>query len=491
MFSFLSYEYLVLLFSFCIFTASGTVTRILNPLCTWRTGNLGGPLSEIGAFYYSSNCGYTTSINGETQQLVELIFVEKGTIWSPPKSGSMMSHRKKTLEVYGLMNKDGTFSYRSVFAGLSNAKCGSPESKLFGGRQALWKCFVAGSIEAYWLDSNVFHMSLSLPVNQIYQISLFNTFDRCNMPLEQLGLVDFNKCSGVEDGSCVSNVHCLTTENVSNPHPPAMFTSTIRVYYGGNAKFPPTQQVRPCSGSGAAGPGAWYNELWTTPQCKFKRERVNTVSHSFCLVGDSHIARSPKVVNDILTRKIQPKFVGSYVISTDLKDPLFSCRWRPKNISMLEAFEQCNDYFFKSTGTLIWWYGSHGANFSPADVYKSVLNANTSFPKTPAQVCVIVVGILDSYTGKIPEKFGAQQKYYQNSWRIKAKNDAIERAVNDLGGTNNNFHYVDFFEESLALHYDGHTALDPVHMTDYFYRYVFQKLFEMSLIKCWQPQLLT
>ena len=115
------------------------------------------------------------------------------------------------------------------------------------------------------------------------------------------------------------------------------------------------------------------------------------------------------------------------------------------------------------TGVAVVSLGSHwfGAPLADAAAAARALAASAAAAAADRAYCLVVVATPDLAHENIPLKFGLGQKYLQNTWRLRAVNDAVREALADAPRA----HFLDLFEPTVPLHFDGHHGHDPVHFS--------------------------
>eukprot|EP00602_Paraphysomonas_sp_CaronLab_P012594 CAMPEP_0185040294 /NCGR_PEP_ID=MMETSP1103-20130426/38166_1 /TAXON_ID=36769 /ORGANISM="Paraphysomonas bandaiensis, Strain Caron Lab Isolate" /LENGTH=157 /DNA_ID=CAMNT_0027579531 /DNA_START=658 /DNA_END=1128 /DNA_ORIENTATION=+ len=139
--------------------------------------------------------------------------------------------------------------------------------------------------------------------------------------------------------------------------------------------------------------------------------------------------------------------IGNYVHNPNISVPLKGEKWHPKTESMVDSLKGCGNVV-QLNGAIVWWYGSHSSMLSPEELAQTIRDSHSD----NRHACTLIIGPPVSQFEYIPSQHGELKKYYQNPWRLRAQNDALKRAADSIP----NYHFVDVYEETLALYFDGH-----------------------------------
>lgn len=484
---------LLLLLSLLCHLSYGEV-RLDARSCRWNEVT-GVNSSHFKAIFYSYGCDYSKNHvlvrNNIYSQDVHFVFVEAGGDWSD--SSGHFSSSPEELErgkirsgvselpanmppIYGL-NSGDTWKYRRIYAELSNFNCDF---------SAKWKCFVSGSVRAHWVDTGVYSMSLVLPVGHSYLVSVLAGIDSCTTPLESLGQADVEACPS--DSSVPCGTRCGHIPR--GPH-----NTTVLEQFSVDLRSIPQLDLQdaehPINAShvdacrlhdlrGAFVDGSWISPLACPMGPPFPNNPQADGTKSVCIVGDSHMARSEQILKETAARaRLRLTFEGNYLHNKSIHVPLPGCCWHPKTLSLSGSMMQCLKGRNANTNAIVWWFGSHAPFLSPAEVADSVKQVHDFVESKRLSHCVVVVGILDTQFENAPPEY-AGHILFRNSWRIAAQNEAMRDAVVRAGGK---FHFIDLFQQSLAVHFDGHHE-DPIHFTQRFYEYVAHVIMSEVVLKC-------
>jgi hypothetical protein len=482
--------------------------------CRWvRVTNV--DTQHFDAVYFSTDCEHHRGFapSNHHSKKVQFVFVEIGGAWSPHVpaiSGNDKFRASDAYTDYLGLKTDNAWSYRRVYASLADFDCRSADtatrsSEIFDREHERWRCFVSGAVAARWVGSPVhktYSLGLTLPVGHRYTISAVSGLDGCMVPLETLGIFDLQRCPNVStacprlcsehpsSGLLAANTSALLL---------AQFALDLRTSTGEDVSVSPsvgaTSGCRWYGLSGAYVAGTWVSPFACPLGPPYKNRQQGTDSvvpppkaklDTLCVVGDSHIVRARRQLKEAAARAgLHFAFEGNYVQGLNLTVPLQRAAWHPKTLSLLGSMDQCLRPAPAASTAMVWWFGSHAHALSPSEVAETVAQVHSHIIRTRvpapgagagagAGPCVLVVGALDSMFEHTPALVGEQMRYYQNSWRVAAQNAALQKAVLQHSGAGTGedelqFHYIDVFEQSLALHFDGHTRADPVHFSSRFY----------------------
>ena len=134
------------------------------------------------------------------------------------------------------------------------------------------------------------------------------------------------------------------------------------------------------------------------------------------------------------------------------------------------------------TGVAVVSLGSHWIGAPPADAAAAAraLASKAASAAKGRAFCLVVVATPDFAHEYIPLKFGLGQKYVQNTWRLRAVNGAVREALVDAP----HVHFLDLFEPTVPLHFDGHHLHDPVHFRGGFNRVAARAIIETIARHC-------
>lgn len=432
--------------------------------CSWKKVEDGFLVNPIESVFYRTGCS-----TFKMGQQLDIVYVEREG--SPPSDSlfPFVPATNVSTGEYGLQ-RELSWDYVRVFANIVGY-C-PKSSKILDSIQPKWKCFITGSGNVRWVGKGAFATSLILPPNKELEISLFAGMNDCKQPLETIGINDFLKCPNISE-SCRD--YCAHVDMTLRPDSLANFTVSLP------SPLPPTPtSADSCRMHSAV--GFWNDAEWRSPvTCPPATPPKNSIK-GVCVIGDSHMARSDKyLMHSARVAGIRLSMEMNFVQGPNLTVKLKGEAWHPKTASIIDSLSACAANVNRvKGGATVWWYGSHVFSLSPVEIGNTIRDAHAHMAQLDLNVCTIVVGSPVALYEDVPYRFGMIRKYYQNLWRLRAQNDKMREAVAKIP----NFHYIDVYEESLALYYDGHFRGDPVHLSQKFYEYTSKVLFNAIFRYC-------
>jgi hypothetical protein len=452
--------------------------------CTWNEAQAKITTPDISKVYYTSGCYQDIGNDIET---VFFSFVGKGIVWMPAEPSKPQENGH-----YSVTCNSPFPRYVRLFANQTNYA--STGNDIYGINISTWNYFVSGSVNAWQVAPGVFQMKLTLPAERTYNVHLLPGMEQCSMSLEDLKLSDFIKCA---DKPFDCDDMCKRVEMNYHPKSLADFTVTTPTTNFQEKTSSAIEDGASCQFYDK--PGAWDKKPvhWRSGAlCSSKQYECDGMMSrgepaksrqvdSLCTIGDSHLARAFRpLVSMTKTCVIKFKSLTFFPHSLDIREKAPVLHSPKQSRSLLDNMRLCHNFTTQynsgKSSAIVWSIGSHTAKFSPKQLAALVTDSTKSFRKVSATVqpCVLVVGIPASNYETIPEKFGNYFKWFQNPWRAKAQNYAIRGAVAKIP----NYHYIDIFDESLAIYYDGH--YDAVHMSQPFYSYLANMIIYAAKMKC-------
>lgn len=372
---------------------------------------------------------------------------------------------------------------------------------------------VSATVQFWWgdKDKNTFLMKVVLLKGKDYQFSLIRGPEKCRIPLESLSNKEMafvtRECKGNINEKCPALCSYWPSMNSSQDLVLVNFRYSVQPLVSNSLIVPTSSSnTKRCSMSNTI--GLWDGNRWCSPlMCNISDPKtvaavtpnlVQESSHSnvatikfkntvgtACFIGDSHIyyvKRSFFVTQTPYhTLNWDWKAVSNFVTYPSMTQVIGGYKGHEEDMSAVTAFNICIDGIKAADlpGALVWWFGSHAMHLSAEETARTIqLGVDTIRHRNEidSKFCVVIVGVMDTMFENIPVKLSAQAKYFQNSWRIQVQNNAIREAVAALNISG--LHFVDIFPQTLALHYHGHRAYDPVHYNANFYKYLGQFLVE-------------
>lgn len=455
--------------------------------CIWKDAQTKIEGANISRIHYTSECHRDTINEMET---VYFVFVLKHSIWLP--NNPLIQKMPPETGHYSVSNGLSSLRYLRLFANYADYV--STGNDIFGNNISAWKYFVSGSVHVWEVAPGVLQMKLSLPTDNSYDIHLLPGMEQCSTHLEDLKLSHYTKCA---DGVKYCEKLCQSVEMSYRPRPLASFTISIAPtqikekvsdateHLSTTCRFhnkPGTWDRKPVQWKSSIG---CSGKLYECDGMVFGGDlQAKSHVHSLCTIGDSHLARAyHTLVSMTKTCHIKFKTLSFFPHSLDIRNAAPVLHSPKQNRSLWDNLRICYNFtsFHSSTqpSAIVWSIGSHVSKFSPAQLAKLVTDSTKSFRRVSVKPpCVLVIGIPASAYETIPAKFGSYFKWLQNPWRTKSQNYAIRKAIDKIP----NYHFVDIFDESLAIYYDGH--YDAVHLSHPFYIYLADLIIRAAKNKC-------